>query len=108
MCKPRVAQQMKTPDEESGPSFFRNKDRLSLQRDCVSACVAAKQAGIAAASRYYQTELPQRLATEKQTLAQLTGWSLAKIDAMPGAPTRPAAQTKPWWEELFGSQKVKP
>jgi hypothetical protein len=109
MCKPRVAQQLGAPDYEGAPSLFRSKDALSLQRDCVSACVAAKQAGIATATRYYQTELPQRLATEKQTLAQLTGWSLAKIDAMPGAaPSRAPTPAKPWWEELFAPKKVKP
>jgi hypothetical protein len=108
MCKPRVAQQLGAPSYDGTPQLFRSKDPLSLQRDCVSACAAAKQAGIAQATRYYQTELPQRIASEKQTLAQLTGWSLGQIDALPGASTRPAAQTKPWWEELFNSQKVKP
>jgi hypothetical protein len=57
-----------------------------LQDDCIAACRASKARGLDAAIRYYQRDLPERIAAEKQTLAQLTGWSLHDIDAMPGAP----------------------
>ena len=82
---------------------------MALQRDCVSACAASKQAGVDAASRYYQNDLPRRIAAEKQTLAKLTGWKMSDIDAMPNArwftadasPHGPAKTDKPWREELF-------
>jgi hypothetical protein len=75
----------------------------------VAACTAAKQSGIEAATRYYHVSLPARIETEKQTLAQLTGWSMAHIDAMPNArkfqetPVAPQSEpsSTPWWEQLF-------
>jgi hypothetical protein len=59
--------------------------------------------------------LPDRVAAEKQTLAQLTGWSLHDIDAMPGAQRFTTASPEgysasgsagapvmqPWWHKLF-------
>ncbi len=121
LCKPRVTRVLgntsTSPDQEP---IYRSKDPLALQRDCVAACSASKQAGIDAASRYYQQDLPRRISTEKQTLAQLTGWGLAQIDEMPGAqtypdvgrvtPPRSAPPTpgKPWWEQLFGTRKAAP
>ena len=118
MCRPRVGQILSLPNEETGPNpqrpIYRDKDALALQRDCVSACVAAKQGGIDLASRYYKTDLPRRINAEKQTLAQLTGWNMSAIDALPGAwrfvgdgaaPTAPGSD-KPWWEDLFKTSKV--
>jgi hypothetical protein len=120
MCRPRVGQILSLPSEENGANpqrpIYRDKDALALQRDCVSACVAAKQGGIDLASRYYKTDLPRRINAEKQTLAQLTGWKMSAIDALPGAwrfagdgaaPTAPGSD-KPWWEELFKTSKVTP
>jgi len=113
MCKPRVAQVIGTPAYDNQKPLYRDKDPLALQRDCVSACVGAKQNGLNAAARYYQTELPQRISAEKKTLAQLTGWPLSTIDAMPGADkfssvagvapgaVRPAGSGTTWWEQLF-------
>ena len=115
MCKPRVAQVLTTPPFEGQIPLYRDKDPLVLQRDCVSSCVASKQTGINSAARYYQTDLPKRLDSEKLTLAQLTGWKLSDIDALPGADryagsmaTRPQSTgpTKTWWEVLFGSSKT--
>ncbi len=126
MCQPRVAQVLNAPrpqyegqgsSNDIGP-IFRDRDPNALQRDCESACSASKQAGVNAASRYYQTDLPRRLDAEKQTLARLTGWRLNEIDALPGAlrfsdasspgttsPGTPVPATsntnKPWWEQLF-------
>ena len=65
---------------------YRGKSTEVLQDDCIAACRASKARGLDAAIRYYQRDLPERIAAEKQTLAQLTGWSLHDIDAMPGAP----------------------
>jgi hypothetical protein len=68
----------------------RQRPDLALQRDCVAACVPPNKRGIdSAARRYYQSDLPARLAHgEKQTLAQLTGWKLSDIDAMPDGADR--------------------
>ncbi len=126
MCRPRVDQLVNAPVFE-GPRdgsrdsaregqrpLFRERDPFSLMRDCVAACTASKQAGLEAASRYYQSHLPQRIQAEKQTLARLTGWKMHEIDALPGAQlfsatgsgiggNGPAAPdgVKPWWEALF-------
>ncbi len=130
MCKPRVAQALNAPTWEGQSQIFKDKDPIALQRDCVSACVTAKQNGLSAASRYYQTDLPTRLTAEKQTLAKLTGWKMSDIDAMPDArkyggndgamptpiSTAPNANTstgtpsnpQPWWERLFNSSKTSP
>ena len=115
MCKPRVAQVIAAPTGEGQSAMFRDKDPLVLQRDCVSACTASKRAGIDSAARYYQIDLPKRLDTEKLTLAQLTGWKLSAIDAMPGAGRytgiaisgpQSAAPAESWWAALFGSSKA--
>jgi hypothetical protein len=83
----------------------------SLAGQCMSSCRVVKSQALGAASRYYQIDLPQRLATEKQTLAELTGWGLHDIDAMPGAArTRApspaidsglAGAAARWWQTLF-------
>jgi hypothetical protein len=112
MCRPRVDQMLVAPSYDGQRSIYRDKDPMVLMRDCVSACTTSKQAGVDAASRYYQTQLPGRIATEKQTLARLTGWKMNEIDAIPGASRfagthspsssgQPSAPVKPWWEELF-------
>jgi hypothetical protein len=124
MCRPRVSQVVNmpssTPNYESNDgtrrqnsSLFTDKDPQNLQRDCVQACVAAKRAGVEAASRYYDTDLPRRLNAEKQTLAKLTGWPMSEIDALPGAlkfawdagGATPQNNKKEWWEELFGKSR---
>lgn len=123
MCRPRVAQLLATPPmpypgrDSNNPDerpIFRDRDPSALQRDCVWACTASKRAGVDAASRYYQTDLPRRLTAEKQSLARLTGWPTNEIDALPGAlrfsglavpgssaPAAPQKTDKPWWEQLF-------
>jgi hypothetical protein len=64
---------------------FRGKSREALQAACRPACKAFKQTALDGAARYYAQDLPTRLRTEKQTLAELSGWSMARIEAMPGA-----------------------
>ena len=115
MCKPRVAQVLNfTGTYPEQKPMYRDKDPIALQRDCVNTCTASKQTGIDDASRYYQIDLPHRIATEKQTLAQLTGWGLAQIDEMPEArkfsdsALPPPTHSKPWWEQLFNSGKDAP
>jgi hypothetical protein len=115
MCKPRVAQVLSAPLFGDQGALYRDKDPLTLQRDCVSSCVASKRAGINSAARYYQIDLPKRLDAEKLTLAQLTGWKLSDIDAMPGADRYTgiavsgplsAAPAASWWAALFGSKNT--
>jgi len=96
---------------------YRGKSTEVLQNECVATCRASKARGLEAATRYYQSDLPERIAAEKQTLAQLTSWNLHDIDAMPGAQrfsmTSPesqstwssasASQRQSWWHELFSN-----
>ena len=120
MCKPRVAQVLAAPAWDGQKQIYKDKDPIALQRDCVAACAVSKQNGIAAASRYYRTDLPTRLSTEKQTLAKLTGWKMSDIDALPDARkylggdsyvppvssnAHEAGNARPWWEQLFNSGK---
>ena len=90
---------------------YNDKTPEGLTNQCMSSCAIAKTQAIEAASRYYQIDLPERLAAEKETLAQLTGWSFHDIDAMPGAPHTSAlypginsgwpGATARWWRQLF-------
>ncbi len=76
-------------------------------------CRQSKQNGLNAAMQYYKADLPQRIAGEKRTLAQLTGWSMVDIDAMPGARrfavldaskvNETASQSQFWWQKLFSN-----
>jgi hypothetical protein len=92
---------------------YRDKSPEALSSDCLSSCEASKAQALDAAMHYYQKVLPERIAAEKQTLAQLTGWSLHDIDAMPGArhfsglpragtpEANVAAPAQTWWQRLF-------
>lgn len=107
LCKPKVAGWLSAKGMGYPKPGVNSDDPLVLQRDCESVCTAAKQAGLQTAGNYYQRELPERLQREKLALAQLTGWSLARIDALPDAQryasSSPApAVDKPWWQRLFG------
>jgi hypothetical protein len=96
---------------------YRGKSTQVLLDECVASCRASKAQGLDAATRYYQKDLPERVAAEKQTLAELTGWSLHDIDAMPGAQrfsmaspegdstsgSAGASVKKAWWHELFSN-----
>lgn len=106
LCRPRVASWINDKGLGHAKPGVDSSDPIVLQRDCESVCTAAKQAALQAAGNYYQRELPERLQREKLALAQLTGWSLARIDALPDAQrfgSSPAPGTdKPWWQRLFG------
>jgi len=116
MCQeriPQVRESLRETDPQSIPPEYRSNKPPALWGDCLNACRAAKSEGVQAAVRYYRSELPQRIASEKQTLVQLTGWSLHEIDAMPGAQrfaatgfegnvggiAAPSEQS--WWQKLF-------
>ncbi|CAM3766710.1 DUF2330 domain-containing protein [Roseateles saccharophilus] len=107
LCKPKVASWLGAKGSYREKPGVDSDDPAVLQRDCESVCTAAKRAGLQAAGSYYQRELPERLQREKLALAQLTGWSLARIDALPdaqryGAPA--AMPDRPWWQRLFGTR----
>jgi hypothetical protein len=109
LCKPRVDDVLNRPvaaNEQS--ALMREKDPIALTRDCVSACVSAKSSALEAALQYYQSDLPQRIAAEKNTLARLTGWSISDINAMPNAAQYVSSNVAPrqvesetWWQRLF-------
>lgn len=117
MCRERMPQVLNYQTQNNGAWLsdqYKGKSADTLGADCVASCQASKAQGIAAAARYYQTDLPARIATEKQTLAQLTGWSLSEIDGMPGAQRysiggdggvrlgSAASGGEPsWWQKLF-------
>lgn len=124
LCKTRVVsaqRQLASGQALPGIGAAESKDESSLTAACVSACKVSKQGAYEKAARYYERDLPQRLSKEKQTLARLTGWSLADIEAMPNAqkfsatptgdgvgPTpepvpRPVFPHRPWWNKLFES-----
>lgn len=93
-CTPRVNDVL--AGLQTGPRSwlerYQHGSASQMQAQCVASCRAGKQEALTAATRYYQRELPQRLAAEKRTLADLTGWSPAEIDAMPDARRYSATQ----------------
>jgi hypothetical protein len=94
---------------------YRDKSQSDLIGQCVAACRESKARGMDAALRYYNKDLPARIAGEKETLAELTGWSLHDINAMPGAQRYSAAggtkqdgqvaASETWWQKLFRSSQ---
>ena len=124
MCRSRVGEVQEILKQASQaprdsypiPKDYVNKSSDALVSDCAKSCAESKRGAIEAASKYYERELPERLAREKQTLAKLTGWSMADIDKMGGT----AANVKPvgtgdvqvpdsrtWWQKLFGGFSAK-
>lgn len=82
--------------------------RRELAQQCEAVCGQAKLETQARAARYYERELPERIAAEKQTLAQLTGWTQAEIDALPDATrymTPAPGAPKRWWERFLGAPR---
>ncbi|HEY8027454.1 MAG TPA: DUF2330 domain-containing protein [Burkholderiaceae bacterium] len=117
MCGSRISQVrewLNHGDPQSLPPTYQSRKPPALWDECMAACKASKAQGVEAAVRYYRNELPRRIAHEKQTLAQLTGWTLHDIDAMPGADRYAlaypnssslvdgAAPAEPsWWQKFF-------
>lgn len=90
---------------------YGNRSSTQLNRDCSMACRSSKAQGMQAAVDYYTKALPERIHGEKQTLAQLTGWSMNTIDAMPGARRydvqnvgrNDSGAPQTWWQKLFAN-----
>jgi len=125
MCRSRVGevqdmikQAVQSPRESNPvPKDFLNKSSDALMSDCAKSCTDSKRSAVETASKYYDRDLPERLAREKQTLAKLTGWSMADIDKMGGtaAVVKPLGtgdvqvpETRTWWQKLFGLKPAKP
>jgi hypothetical protein len=123
MCKSRMSDMdrmienakrnnWKIPDGE-----YTGKSPGTLMSECARSCSDGKRGALEAATRYYERELPERLAREKQTLAKLTGWPMAEIDRMggPSGDVTPvnkpgdvqAPDTRTWWQKLFGAMNGK-
>ncbi len=121
MCKAKVTEVSRAAPEESRSGWdsikkYIGKSSDELAADCSQACATSKRSTLEAATRYYERDLPVRLAAEKQTLATLTGWSMADIDKM--ANVNGTARTtgdlksvvgdvqvpesRTWWQKLFG------
>lgn len=69
----------KTEDDQD-----KDKDKEYVM-ECTQRCTKHNWKAVQEAVQYYQTALPARIKAEKNTLAELTGWSMAEIDAMPGS-----------------------
>ena len=119
MCRSRVGevqeflkQAARAPrDGYPLPKDYLNKSGDELKSDCAKSCADSKRGALEAASKYYERDLPERLAKEKQTLAKLTGWAMADIDKMGGSVSGvkpvgtgdvPVPETRTWWQKLFG------
>ena len=124
MCRSRVGevqefikQAARAPrDGYPLPKDYLNKSGDELKSDCAKSCADSKRGALEAASKYYERELPERLAKEKLTLAKLTGWSMADIDKMGGSMSgvKPVGtgdvqvpETRTWWQKLFGEKSAK-
>jgi hypothetical protein len=115
MCQQRVAEVRSRLTQDNSSWLARqypDKTPEGLSSQCMSSCEQTKTQALEAASRYYLTALPERLATEKQTLARLTGWSLQDIEALPRAAPATSALAPEidtgtpggaarWWQKLF-------
>ncbi len=119
MCKAKVANVSRavglhSKDGWGGFQKYAGKSHSELSSDCADSCGNSKRRALELATKYYVRDLPARIATEKQTLAKLTGWSLADIDKMASAGTTPGhaqpassgdvqvPETRTWWQKLFG------
>lgn len=108
MCRTRLDEAQRWT-----PLGARQPDPYVAARECESACTQAKHNALDTALRYYGTELPERLSREKRTLAQLTGWRMADIDAMAAAqdsvpraegPDATPVAGRTWWQRLFSGR----
>ena len=76
---------------------------------CMAACDTAKRSALEQARQYHRHTLPQRAASERDTLAQLTGWSGRELDALAPRPVAglsvgDTAPPAPWWQRVFSTQ----
>ena len=118
MCRAKVPElsreaALRAKDGWEGAKKYAGKSSTELTTACVDACSNSKRRAIEFAAKYYERDLPARLATEKQTLAKLTGWSMSDIDKMAASGVTPAnvkpvgsgdveePDTRTWWQKLF-------
>ncbi len=123
MCRvkvPEVSREaaLRVKDGWEGLKKYAGKSNSELAADCAEACGTSKRQTLDLATKYYLRDLPARLATEKQTLAKLTGWSMVDIDKMASAGVTPAnvkptssgdvqvPETRTWWQKLFGLNRA--
>ncbi len=123
MCKAKVPEVMREAAAGAkagwdGAKRYAGKSGSELAADCADACGASKRRTLDQAAKYYERDLPARLAAEKQALARLTGWSMADIDKMASAGVTPAnvkpasggdvqvPETRTWWQKLFGMSRA--
>ena len=123
MCRVKVTEvsreaAIRVKDGWEGLKKYAGKSNRELATDCADACSTSKRRTLELASKYYERDVPARLATEKQTLAKLTGWSMAEIDKMAGASITPVhvkpasggdvqvPETRTWWQKLFGVNRA--
>ena len=119
LCKVKVAEvsreaELHGKDGWGGFKKYVGKSNSELSADCTDSCRTSKRHALEIATKYYLRDLPTRLAAEKQTLAKLTGWTMADIDKMAGASVTPGNEKPPhrgdvevpeprtWWQKLFG------
>ena len=105
---------LRSKDGWDNAKKYAGKSASELATDCAQACANSKRSTLEVVRRYYERDVPLRLANEKQTLAKLTGWSMAEIDKMAEAGVtsgnvKPAGSgdvqvpdTRTWWQKLFG------
>ncbi|MFZ6875021.1 DUF2330 domain-containing protein [Undibacterium sp. Di27W] len=100
---------------------YRGKTEAQLQRNCIDSCFATKENSMRDVASYYLRIVPERVSKEKLTLANLTGWSMQEIDALPGAQQFPpdlgmgdgkqnpamTAQNANWWQKLLAINEKK-
>ena len=120
MCNAKVPEVSRTASQRVAEGMdyakkYLGKSNAELKSDCAQACATSKRATLEVATRYYERDLPTRLAAEKQTLAKLTGWSMAEIDRMAAAGAAPVnvkparggdvlvPDARTWWQKLFSA-----
>ena len=118
MCRvkvPEVSREaaLRVKDGWEGSKKYAGKSNSELAADCADACSTSKRRTLELAAKYYERDLPVRLVTEKETLAKLTGWSMAQIDKMAGARVTPVnggdvqvPEPRTWWQKLFGVNRT--
>jgi hypothetical protein len=119
-----VLSAVRTEPHEGALLNYLGKSPAELRSEFLASCAAAVQEGVKAAARYYQQRLPARQGAEKQTLAEVTGWSPARIAQLEHMPALPPSKTsgeaalvdpapvdpapvKPvssWWRRLLGRE----
>lgn len=89
--------------------------RRPYTSSCVQSCKANNRSAVEQARLYYESDLPQRQQTEKQTLMRYTGWNKRELERFMGGEVLNAVESQPaqanataakdkWWQRLFGTK----